>query len=118
MNKKSGIFVFVLASLFLLVFPLYASGDLKTASEKSNFSRQTSYSETIDYLEHLQSQSPNVKLLYYGKSLLGRRLPLVLITDPPVSAPWQVIFSRKPTILVTSQIHGNEPAGKEAALII
>ncbi|MCL5037081.1 MAG: hypothetical protein M1269_08200 [Chloroflexi bacterium] len=104
--------------IFITAFsPGFASG-LKTACEQSNFTKQTGYDATIGYLEDLQKESPCVRILYYGKSLLGRRLPLVIITDPPINSPREILTSDKPTILITSQIHGNEPAGKEANLII
>ena len=104
-------------TFLILVFPLIlcASGELKTASEKSDFSKLTNYVELTNYLKELASSSNLVTLSTIGKSVEGRNIYALYFSKS------QTFNSKekrsKPLVLVDCQQHGDEPSGKEAALI-
>jgi len=63
--------------------------------------------ETVEILQELAAKTPNLKICFYGKSGLGQKLPLAIVADPPVLSPAR--NKGKMTVLITSQVHGNEP---------
>jgi len=101
------IFRFIGVTLFLSLALLGGWSEEKIPS---------SYRETLAYLQQLAEKSPQVKLFFYGKSELGKDLPAVLISQMPLSSPQEAQNCRKLIVLITAQVHGNEPAGKDAAL--
>lgn len=113
--------VFILAAkggLFCQADPrtpeIAASGLPLTEAEQNGFKAPSGYWGTVHFLERLESSSPRAQLFYYGKSELGRDLPALFLSRDR-KAPWD---PQKTTVLITAQVHGNEPAGKEAALIL
>src|SRR5687767_330536 len=54
----------------------------RTKAEATDFAATSSYDETVAFLERLQKQMPDrMRLLFFGSSGEGRRLPLVVISQ-------------------------------------
>lgn len=66
----------------------------------------TSYAEGDAFLDWFVSHHPEVAILELGQSRQGRRIRALQFGDPT-----------KPTLYVLAAQHGDEPMGKEAALI-
>ncbi len=121
MCKKS-----VKCVLFLILFLLFStisiaqqitinSHQLLTPLENSGFTRLTSHTELMSYFNKIDSLSTKVTSKTIGKSVEGRDIPVIMITEDETFGSQR---SNKPIVLIFAQQHGNEPSGKEAALIV
>lgn len=104
----------LLIFLMILNLSLVAQNNLKTDFEKSNFTKLTSYQEMINYLQELVQTSNQVKMDYIGSSISGKKIPILYFSENDFGNQRDT----KPLLMVICQQHGNEPSGKEAALIV
>ncbi|WP_312111888.1 M14 family metallopeptidase [Brevibacillus reuszeri] len=75
----------------------------------------TSQQEMITYITKLAAGNKHMKLVTIGTSLEGRDIPLLLFSNDLDSIKKN---KDKPLIWLQAQIHGNEPAAGESALVI
>jgi hypothetical protein len=87
----------------------------QTRAEQTAYEETSRYDEVRGFIDALARQTPRVRVEMFGKSEEGRDLPLLIIGDPPLSAP-PAQSSRLPVVLVMANIHAGEVEGKEAAL--
>ncbi|MED3922910.1 M14 family metallopeptidase, partial [Priestia aryabhattai] len=76
----------------------------------------TTQEEMMSYVQTLAHKSPYVKLKIIGKSQQGRDIPALYFSKEKKFADGKT--SKKPTIWLQSQIHGNEPASGESVLAV
>ena len=81
-----------------------------TPIEKSGFKETTSYSDVVTYIENLAGNYHILQVEVIGKSVQGRKIQMVHVLPAG--------NKKKLKVLIFSQQHGNEPAGKETALIL
>lgn len=86
------------------------AGELVTPLEKSGFAELTSHSQMMQYLQELEDLSPLVSVKVIGKTVEGREIPALFFSSGKVGD--------KPIVLISCQQHGDEPSGKEAALLL
>ncbi len=104
----------------LFVFACAVSGlaqespELKSQAETSHFEETSRYADVLQFFSELQKQSPLVRLETFGLSQEGRRLPLVILADPPLATPREASQSGKPIVFIMANIHAGEVEGKEA----
>lgn len=110
MYKRSIVLVFLLSWLFQA-----NAAELQTALEESDWSELTSHEQMMAYLEPLVDSSARVSMKSIGTSVSGRPIPALFFSDDPEFASHR---DKKPLVLIFCQQHGNEPSGKEAALIV
>ena len=107
-------------SLFLLAFAagtFAQTADLpKSRAELTNYEETTRYEEVLSFIAELQKRSPLVRLESFGKSEEGRRLPLMIFSDPPISNPRDARATGKTVVFIMANIHAGEVEGKEAVL--
>ncbi len=111
----------VLSALFLLTFAAgarAADAPLLTVAEKSNYQATSHYTDVVDFCQRLAKQSPIVRLGELGTSVEGRKLPLVILADPPVATPEEAAKSGKLVVFVMANIHAGEVDGKEGVLML
>lgn len=97
--------------LFLLLF-LTASAQVKLPLEVNNYDSVTSHSQLMNFIDEIKS-SPKIKTEVIGKSEGGYEIPAVLISNG--------VFGKdenKIKVMIFAQQHGNEPSGKEGALML
>ena len=82
---------------------------LDTPLEKCNFTKVTSHQELLDYLNELANAGDLVSIDTIGRSVQGREIPVVHFSEND---------SNKIRVLVFCQQHGDQPSGKEAALLL
>jgi dipeptidyl-peptidase 4 len=79
-----------LTSLLVLLLPavltLFAEPP-QTVAEKSDYKATSRHAEVVAFCEQLAKESPLVRLGELGTSQEGRKLPLVIVADPPISTP-------------------------------
>ena len=91
---------------------------LLTVAEKSSYKATSRHAEVVGFCDRLAKLSPLVRLGELGKSGEGRKLPLVILADPPVSTPEQAARSGKLVVFAMGNIHAGEVDGKEALLML
>ena len=90
---------------------------LTTHAERTGWSELTPHGEVVAFYEELTARSPDVRLRSIGSSAQGRELLEVTLSRPSVATPWEAHGSGKPVVLIGAQVHGDEPAGKEALML-
>ncbi len=98
----------------LISFQIQAA-QFQTQLEESDWTELTSYERMMDYLEPLAGSSSKIKMEFIGTSVSGRSIPALFFSLDAVFASQR---ETKPVVLIVVQHHGNEPSGKEAALIV
>jgi hypothetical protein len=78
----------------------------------------TSHDEMMDYLEALAARVDNMQLRIAGYSQEGRALPVLLFTSSGRFLPADLQRLERPVVTLVGQLHGNEPAGGEAMLVL
>ena len=94
--------------------------------------QHTRHDLIVAYLEYLASASARAKIIYYGKTHEGRKLPILIVGTPnnigtiealqkqhlaQLQAPNSPDISRPLFINLGYNVHGNEPSSSEAALL-
>jgi hypothetical protein len=74
------------------------------------YQRVTTHEELLQYLEQTARTSPIVRIETIGTTTLGRTIPMAVISTGKSPS--------KLRVMVFCSQHGNEPSGKEAALIL
>ena len=87
---------------------------LRSRAEVTSFEETSRYDDVLDFLTKLQQRSPFLRMDTLGFSQEGRRLPLMILSDPPVSTPLEASQSKKPIVFIMANIHAGEVEGKEA----
>lgn len=90
----------------------------QTRAERTNYAETSHYDDVIDFLEALQERGAPISVRYVGASPAGLRIPLVIVSSPPVATPVEAKRSGKPIVYIEANIHAGEVEGKEAALAI
>jgi dipeptidyl-peptidase-4 len=104
-------------ALVVLAAPAPAE-DLKTVAEKTNYKATSRYADVVAFCDELAKRSPLVKGAAFGTSQEGRKLPLLVIADPPAATPEEAAKSGKLVVLAFANIHAGEVDGKEALLAL
>ncbi|MCI0377540.1 MAG: M14 family metallopeptidase [Gemmataceae bacterium] len=89
-----------------------------TVAEKSNYTATSKHEEVVDFCKQLAKASPLVRLGELGTSHEGRKLPVVVVADPPVATAKEAKKSGKLVVFALGGIHAGEVDGKEALLML
>jgi hypothetical protein len=93
---------------------LAQENQLKSHAELTNYEETSRYDDVLRFFNELQKRSPLVRIETFGHSVEGRALPLVILSDPPISEPRDARALGKPVVFVFANIHAGEVEGKEA----
>jgi dipeptidyl aminopeptidase/acylaminoacyl peptidase len=91
---------------------------LLTVAEQSEYRATSYHRDVVDFCERLAKMSPRVRLREMGTSGEGRKLPLLILADPPVSTPEEAQRSGKLIVLAQGDIHAGEVDGKEGLMML
>lgn len=86
---------------------------LITPLEESNYTRLTSYDELISFLENAVKLNSKLSMDFIAESVEGRKIPSIKISSGEFGTDKEKI-----KVLIFAQQHGNEPSGKEGALLL
>jgi hypothetical protein len=84
-----------------------------THAERTAYAETSSYAHVVAFLDHLQRVS-DAQVQYIGETQGGRRIPVVVASDPPVSTPYEAKRLGRPVVYIQANIHGGEVEGKDA----
>jgi hypothetical protein len=104
----------IAAILLLNILTSAQDNSLKSRAELTNYEETSRYDDVLRFFGELQKRSPLVRVQSFGTSVEGRALPLVTLSDPPISDPRDARASGKPIVFVFANIHAGEVEGKEA----
>ena len=110
--------LFVVLVLGSLLAPTASAQSLQTVAEKSDYKATSRHADVVAFCDELAKRSPLVKVSTFGTSHEGRKLPLVVIADPPMATPEEAAKSDKLVVLAMANIHAGEVDGKEALLAL
>ena len=111
----------ILAIVALTLYPLStraADAPLLTVAEKSDYKETSRHAEVLDFCEQLAKQSPLIRVGELGTSSEGRKLPVLILADPPISTPEEAAKSKKLVVCAIGNIHAGEVDGKEGLLML
>ena len=74
----------------------------------------TTHAEELSFLTDVETRSPRVRISLAGTTIQGRPLHLVRVGHP--QPPTDAEIAAGQSVLIVGSQHGNEPAGREAAL--
>jgi dipeptidyl aminopeptidase/acylaminoacyl peptidase len=72
----------------------------------------------MDFCQRLAREAPVVRLGELGTSVEGRKLPLLILADPPVASAEEAARSDRMVVYLQGNIHAGEVDGKEALLML
>jgi len=91
----------------------------QTVAEKSDFRATSTFAETMDFLQRVESRAPDViRVTSFGRTAEGRELPLVIVSSDGAFTPDAAKATGKPILLLQSGIHAGEIDGKDASLML
>jgi len=88
----------------------------QTTAERSNYEETSTYSDVIGFLDQLKAKGMPMTIQWIGESTEGRKIPLCIVSNPPVSSAAEARAQGKLIVYVQGNIHAGEVEGKEAAL--
>ena len=103
----------ILIFIALFVTPGLFSQDLTTPLEKSGFDTLTSHARLLEFTTALDQESDLLQVRMIGQSVEGRDIPALFFSKGIFGTD-----ERKARVLIFAQQHGNEPSGKEGALML
>lgn len=89
-----------------------------TTPEKSNFEKTSTYAEVVEFMESLEKLGAPAKLTWIGESTEGRKIPLMIVSDPPVASAAEARAAGKLIVYIQGNIHAGEVEGKESAQML
>lgn len=105
-------------ALLTAATPVVSAQTLLTVAESSGYKATSKHAEVVEYCERLAKLSPLVRVAKLGVTSEGRKLPLVILADPPVATPEEAAKSGKLIVFAMGNIHAGEVDGKEALLML
>jgi dipeptidyl-peptidase-4 len=111
----------ILPVLFLAVCFTPTRGDdmpLLTVAEKTEYKATSRHADVVEFCDKLAKQSPVVRIGELGTSGEGRKLPLLILADPPIATAEEAAKSKKLVVGIIANIHAGEVDGKEAVLML
>src|SRR5271156_4331851 len=83
------------AAFLTFAAPLVFAQPLLTVAERSDYKATSKHAEVVEYCERLAKLSPLVRIAELGVTKEGRKLPLVILADPPIATPEEAAKSGK-----------------------
>jgi hypothetical protein len=99
---------------FLLLGALVVHGAVTPPIESCDYKELTGHATMMSWLAELTAEQPWVQMDIIGRSVEGREIPALFFSG----ATFGQRRADVPVVMVFCQQHGNEPSGKEAALIL
>ncbi len=94
------------------------SDEFETPYEKSGKTHSATHEQAISFYQKLDAAYPQLKLLEYGLTDVGRPLNLVVISKDKVFDPAAVRQSGKRILFINNAIHPGESCGVDACMML
>ncbi|NVK51911.1 MAG: M14 family metallopeptidase [Flavobacteriaceae bacterium] len=90
--------------------------DLITVPVQSNYQKTSTYADVMLFISALEERSNQIYVESMSVSKEGKKIPLVVLSNPKVSSPAEAKASGKPVVYIQGNIHAGEVEGKEIVL--
>jgi len=119
-KKKFNLRYLILIFLFLAYIPssLAAEKEPLTVAESSAFTATSRYADVLKFIHRLQEQSSLIRVETLCISTEGRKIPLLVIGNPPPTSPLELNSDNRAAVYIQANIHAGEVEGKEASLML
>ena len=107
----------LLALLICFVF-LQANAQLTPFELSKDKNYTATYAEIIAYYQKLAKQYPQMKMINYGTTDVGKPLSLIVLSKDKVFDPALIKKQNKRVLLINNGIHPGEPEGIDASMMI
>ena len=108
-----------LLALASVGLPAMAQEMPQTWQEINNFrAGPTPYQPLMEFWYELDAMSELVHMEPLTETLLGRDLPLFVISEPAITTPQDALRSGKTIVLLAPSVHGGEVSPKEAVQLV
>ncbi len=101
-------------TIFLAPLPAGESPISAVPAAANDFTRLTTHADMMTFLAALDRSSTMVRLAVEGHSVEGRDIPVLYFSR----GEFGTRQLGRPVVMIFCQQHGNEPSGKEAALLL
>lgn len=109
----------LLVSILAVSLSAQSQPDLRTRAETSNFEETSSYDDVMRLVSGIVEANPSsARWERFGETEEKRQLPLLMLSEPPVSTPDDARALARPIVFVMANIHAGEVEGKEASLML
>jgi len=105
------------AAIISIAF-LHAKAQLTPFELSKDKNYTATYNEVITYYEELAHHYPQMKLLNYGTTDVGKPLTLVVLSRDKVFDPSLIKKQNKRVLLINNGIHPGEPEGIDASMML
>jgi hypothetical protein len=119
--KKKFLLIYIALFLSLLslnVLSQEAEKEPLTVAESSSFTATSRYTDVIAFIHRLQEQSSLIRVETLGTSTEERKIPLLVIGNPPPSSASELRRANRAAVYIQANIHAGEVEGKEASLML
>jgi hypothetical protein len=105
-------------TLLAVMCSLLVHSQPQTVAEKSNFESTSYESDVLGFINEISKKSSKIRIETLGVSTEGRQIPLLVIADPMIQSPQQLVNDPRMVFYIQANIHAGEVEGKEASLML
>jgi hypothetical protein len=106
-----------LALLICFIF-FQANAQLTPFEQSKDKNYTATYAEIIAYYQKLSKQYPQIKMISYGTTDVGKPLSLIVLSKDKVFDPALIKKQNKRVLLINNGIHPGEPEGIDASMML
>jgi hypothetical protein len=107
----------ILSALLICFIFSQAKAQLTPFELSKDKNYTATYAEVISYYQKLSRQYPQMKLINYGTTDVGKPLTLVILSRDRVFDPALIKKQNKRVLLINNGIHPGEPEGIDASMM-
>src|ERR1700743_3362025 len=108
----------LLAALLTCSLFLQANAQLTPYELSKDKNYTATYAEIIAYYQKLNKQYPQMKMINYGTTDVGKPLTLIVLSKDKVFDPALIKKQNKRVLLINNGIHPGEPEGIDASMML
>ena len=94
------------------------ASELQTRAERTGYNETSRYADVEASTDAVAASSPHIYKTYFGYTVEGRALPLLVFGDVDGADPESVLAAGKTRVFIQANIHAGEVEGKEAMLML
>jgi hypothetical protein len=102
----------------LVLLTIHAKAQLTPFEQHKDKNYTATYAEVMAYYPKLAKQYPQMRLINYGTTDVGKPLTLVVLSKDKVFDPALIKKQNKRVILINNGIHPGEPEGIDASMML
>ncbi len=110
---KRSLLAFLICSIFSIT-----NAQLTPFEQSKDKNYTAAYAEIISYYQQLSKQYPQMRVINYGITDVGKPLSLIVLSKDKVFNPTLIKKQDKRVLLINNGIHPGEPEGIDASMML